>query len=147
MEGRTMILSGAVTTHSQESVDGIEEFRWDEIHGFEWGERLDWADLQYMTTQQSQAFSQFRTLEPSCRLHGSTVYGLSSADSDIHVCVWDHLDVTIELVTDVSNFAVREDLRHLRKPRLIIQHSNGTDIDVAKMTLYEPEKDNAFLRI
>lgn len=99
-----------------------------------------------MSPKQKQAFSHFQTLEPRCCLHGSTVYGLASPESDIDVCVPNLGEVEVA-IQSVSNFQVYSNQLTMRLPRLILRHSNGSKIDLVDMSMFEPDKDKAMLRI
>ena len=47
----------------------------------------DTRKWQYLTEGQRKAFFDFQLCEPSGRLHGSTVYGMSTPNSDVDVCI------------------------------------------------------------
>lgn len=150
-EGKMLVLSNVLITDdmtAQQEIVDEETFHWDEItDGFEVDDERDPATrLRYMSPEQNQAFSHFETLEPRCRLHGSTVYGISSPESDIDVCV-PNLGELERVIRSVSNFQVCSDQLAMRLPRLILRHNNGSELDVVDMSMFEPNKDKAMLRI
>ena len=104
--------------------------------------------FQNMSEAQRESFREFQLLSPGCRLHGSVVYGLSSASSDVDVCV-DGAD--LEALLDIlpqSPFQLESNLLHLRIPRLILTHRrSGTMMDLVGMQHYEPVKDRVMIRI
>lgn len=102
-----------------------------------------------MTHRQRKAFCDFQLVHPECRLHGSTVYGMSTPDSDVDLCVDEiRLDGLAEAAEfGLIPFNIVSDLLHLRIRRLVLQHNNGTEMDVVGMEHYEEEKDRALLRI
>lgn len=99
--------------------------------------------LQYLTDVQQEAFSDLQLLEPACRLHGSTVYGMSEPDSDVDVCVAQLNDLAGSVDAGLTPFHIIEDLLHLNNPRLRLRHKNGTEMDVVGIRNYEEEKDRA----
>ena len=105
----------------------------------------DPSRLQFMTDSQRDAFAAFQSnVEPKCRLHGSIVYGLATSKSDVDVCVPD-----IQTLGDFcfQPFEVKEDLLHLRIPRLLLCHENGTELDVVGMECYDETKDTVMTRL
>ena len=113
-------------------------------------EKEDPQKLENLTDDQLFAFLQFQALVPSCRLHGSTVYGLSTPNSDVDICVEDSdlLDsADINWKFGVTLFDVVQDLTNQPLSRVILQHDNGTEIDIVGMRHYHEEKDIVIQRI
>ena len=63
----------------------------DEPYGLDWNptkvSETDPIKFQLMHENQMIAFLDFQAIVPDCKLHGSTVYGLCSPDSDVNICV------------------------------------------------------------
>ena len=105
--------------------------------------------FQYLTDKQQEAFDDFQLCEPSSRLHGSTVYGMSTPDSDVDVCINEDRLVGLADNADavLIPFEIVSNLLHLGTSRLVLRHDNGVEFDVVGMDCYEPEKDVVLKRI
>jgi hypothetical protein len=74
------------------------------------------------------------------------VYGLSLPSSDVDVCV----DVTClkGLASDPgANFTVKDNLLDLSMQRLVLTHTNGTEIDLVGMQWYDEKKYTVMSRV
>jgi hypothetical protein len=104
----------------------------------------------YMTQEQRKAFADFQLFEPNCCRHGSTVYGMSSAQSDVDLCVpsLQILDVQFAKFRNGEGpFTVEDDQLDCSLARIVLRHTNGAILDIVGMKYYSKVKDAVMSRI
>ena len=105
-----------------------------------------------MTDDQMNAYDNFQSIFPNCRLHGSIVYGLSNENSDVDVCVDDLYNVYDEIEYQDGDgyyyFDIMSNQLEQRIPRLVLKHrETGVELDLVSNDFYEPEFDQALINI
>ena len=89
-------------------------------------QELEELPLESMTLQQITAFTEFQSLYPACRLHGSAVYGLATPDADLDVCIDE--GALYSLPDEMNHMGLGQDFKmvhtllHLRLPRVVLRH-------------------------